>query len=175
MEQYPEIWKSYGDLATHARDAWIDLIAGVDLALKESLGRQVEAMRAELAGPDPSPLENLLIGRIIVSALQSDFADAAVAQAGNVSIKQADFARKRQDSASRRLLMAIATLASVRRLLSSSVEAPGTSPVTGKAGRSSRWNPGSGKRGKNELDVTDPEAEALHEFRQPGGDVDRGK
>src|SRR4051812_384880 len=64
-DQNPDTWQTHGDLALHVRDAWIDLIAGPDLAWKEALGRQAEAMRAELAGPDPSPLEALLVARVV--------------------------------------------------------------------------------------------------------------
>ena len=123
LDRHPEIWRAFGDLAAHAQGAWIDLISGVDLALKESLGRQVEAMKAELTGPDPSPLETLLIGRIAACWLQVNYADAAAAQAGEISIPQAHLARKRQDSAHRRYLSAIATLAMTRRLLGSAASA----------------------------------------------------
>jgi hypothetical protein len=116
-EQDPDTWRPHGDLALHARDAWIDLIAGPDLDLRGSLVRQVESMRAELAGPAPSPLEALLVDRIVASWLQVNYADAAVAQAREVSLKQADYARKRQDSTHKRYLSAIGSLAMVRRLL----------------------------------------------------------
>jgi hypothetical protein len=127
LDRHPETWRAYGDLAAHARDAWISLIAGVDLALKESLGRQVEVMKAELAGPDPSPLEVLLVERIVACWLQVGYADAAAAQAGEMSIQQANYIRKRQDSAHRRYLSAIATLAMTRRLLESAAGSSGGS------------------------------------------------
>ena len=78
----------------------------------------------ELAGPDPSPLESLLVERIVACWLQVGYADAAVAQAGDVSIKQADFARKRQDSAHKRYLTAIGALAMVRKLIGRSRAEP---------------------------------------------------
>src|SRR4051794_11419508 len=78
LDRHPEIWRAYGDLALHARDAWVGLIAGPDLALRESLGRQVEAMRADLSGADPTPLEALLVDRIVACWLQVNHADAAV-------------------------------------------------------------------------------------------------
>jgi hypothetical protein len=117
LDADPGIWRAYGDLAAHARRSWIELIAGRDLVLRESLGRKLAEMQAELSGPAPSPLEVLLVGRIGVSWLEASYADAAAARAGEVSVKQADFLRKRQDSAHRRHLTAIAALAAVRRLL----------------------------------------------------------
>ncbi len=127
LDHHPETWRAYGDLAGHAQGAWIDLIAGVDLALKESLGRRVEALKAELAGPDPSPLETLLIDRVAACWLQVGHADAAVVPSGPVSIPQGDHARKRQDSAQKRYLAAVGTLAMIRRLLGT---AGGIQPLT---------------------------------------------
>jgi hypothetical protein len=121
LDDHPEIWQQYGALATHARQTWIELIGDKDLSLKESLVRQIEAMRATLAGPNPSPLETLLVERIVACWLQTSYADAAAAQTEGLSRKQAEFAVKRQDSAHRRYLMAIATLAMTRRLLVSTV------------------------------------------------------
>jgi hypothetical protein len=136
LDRYPEIWQAYGNLAKHARDALIEQIAGVDLALVESLSRQVEAMKAELAGPAPSPLETLLIDRIVACWIQIGHADLAAAQAKDVSIQQANYNRKRQDSAHRRYLTAAGALAMTRRLLgpaggSSGLASKARSPSTG--------------------------------------------
>ena len=117
LDADPGIWRHYGDLAAHARRSWIELIAGRDLVLQEALVRKVGEIEADLAGPAPSPMEALLIGRIGASWLQASYADAAAARAVEVPVKQAELLRKRQDSAHRRHLMAIAALATVRRLL----------------------------------------------------------
>ena len=117
LEAHPEIWRACGDLAAHARDAWIGLAAGPDLVLKESLARQADSIRAGLAGPAPSPLEALLVDRVVACWVQLAYSDAAAAQMGEVSIKQAEHARKRQDSAHRRYVTAIGALATVRKLL----------------------------------------------------------
>jgi hypothetical protein len=120
MDHYPEIWREYGDLAAFAQGAWIDLISGSDLVLRESLGRKVEAMTAELVGPAPSPLETLLVGRIAACWLQVSYADAAAARTGEMSMQQGNYLRKRQDSAHRRYLSAVGTLAMTRRLFGTS-------------------------------------------------------
>jgi hypothetical protein len=117
LDAHPEIWEQYGDLAAHAHRSWVELIAGTDLALAEALARKAAALEAELAGPVPSPLERLLAGRVVACWLQVHHADATLAQAGEVSIKQADLAQKRQARAHKGYLMAIAALATVRRLL----------------------------------------------------------
>jgi hypothetical protein len=138
LDRHPAIWQAFGDLAAHARDAWINLIGGVDVALKESLGRQIEALKSDLAGPDPSPLETLLIERIVACWLQMGYADAVAAGVGNISIQQANYNRKRQDSAHRRYLTAVGALAMTRRLLGLAIGASGAMaktslPSTGQA------------------------------------------
>jgi hypothetical protein len=117
LDARPELWRHYGDLAAHARRSWVELIAGSDLALAEALDRKAAALGAELAGPSPTPLEGLLVSRVVACWLQVHYADAAVAQAGAISIRQSDLALKRQARAHKGYLMAIATLATIRRLL----------------------------------------------------------
>jgi hypothetical protein len=138
LDRHPEIWQSYGNLAKHARDALIDLVAGPDLVLKESLERQVEAMRLDLAGANRTPLQDLLISRIVTCWIQLGHADAAMAQAGDISIQQGNYFRKNQDSAHRRYLTAVGALAMSRRLLGSAgvqsgkamkAELPSTGPA----------------------------------------------
>jgi hypothetical protein len=122
LAEHSEVWQC-GDIAIMARDSWISLVAGQDLAMKELLTRKAEALRAELAGPDPTPLERLLVDRIVASWLQVYHSDAMVTQADGVSIRQAEFAGKRQDAAHRRYLTAVGALATIRKLLPAGIEA----------------------------------------------------
>jgi hypothetical protein len=71
-------------------------------------------LRAELAGPNPSPLERLLVERIAICWLQSYHADQrhASATSWTTSLNYAQEAERAQ----RRLESAIRTLATVRRL-----------------------------------------------------------
>jgi hypothetical protein len=124
LDHHPEIWSVYGDAAFHARAAWIDVIGGADLALKESLGRKAAAMRNELVGPSSSPLEGLLAERVVASWLQLAQAEATVAQATNSTMKQVAFAEKRLDAAHRRHLNAIGALATLQRLIPSTPALP---------------------------------------------------
>jgi hypothetical protein len=133
LDSHPEIWRAFGDLAAHARDAWINLISGVDVVLKESLSRQIEALKGELAGPAPSPIETLLVERIAACWLQMGYTDAVAAGVENISIQQANYNRKRQDSAHRRYLTAVGALAMTRRLLGSAAEATGAMAKTSLA------------------------------------------
>ncbi len=120
LDDHPEIWEQYGALTTHAHRSWIELIGGTDLALKESLTRRLKAMRVQLTNPDSSPLETLLIERILACWLQSSYADTAAARPHGLSLQQLKFATKRQEAAHRAYLSAIASLAMTRKLLGGS-------------------------------------------------------
>jgi hypothetical protein len=124
LDANPWIWERYGDLAQQSQAAWLQLIAGPNLLLRESVERKAEAMRAELAGPGPSPLEKLLVERVIACWLQTQYADAAYAQQQNPSPAQHTAALKRQAGSHQRYLHSIKTLATVRKLLK-----PALSPV----------------------------------------------
>jgi hypothetical protein len=120
------IWQTYGDLAFQARAAWLSMLAGKDLLLYESVERKLDELRAELAGPDPSPLEKLLVERVAACWLQTMYADALYAQAkgpGATPGVLRELMRK-QESSQRKYLAAIKELALVRKLLK-----PAVSPV----------------------------------------------
>jgi hypothetical protein len=117
LDTNPWIWQRYGDLAQQVQAAWLQLIAGPNLLLRESVERKAEQLRAELAGPEPSPLEKLLVERVIACWLQVQYADAAYAQQASPSPGQHTAALKRQAGSHQRYLHSIKTLATVRKLL----------------------------------------------------------
>jgi hypothetical protein len=129
LNSHPEVWQTYADLGVHARSAWIELISGPDLTMQEALARKAEAMRAELAGPSPMPLEALLAERVVTCWMQATYADIAVAKAGDATIKQADFAEKRAGAAHTRYLTAISALTTLRRHLPSGSVLSSAKPV----------------------------------------------
>ena len=117
LDANPWIWQRYGDLAQQSQAAWLQLIAGPNLLLRESVERKAEQLRAELAGPGPSALEKLLVERVIACWLQVQYADAAYAQQTSPSPGQHTAALKRQAGSHQRYLHSIKTLATVRKLL----------------------------------------------------------
>jgi hypothetical protein len=118
------VWERYGDLGRQAQAAWLELISGKNLLLKEATSRKAAQLRRELAGPQPSPLELLLAERVVATWLQVNYADAAYAQLKGTNPAQHTAALRRQNSAQQRYLQAVRALATVRRLLR-----PGLSPV----------------------------------------------
>jgi hypothetical protein len=117
LDVNPWVWQRYGDLAQQSQAAWLQLVAGKNLLLLESTRRKAEQLRAELAGPGPSPLERLLVERVVACWLQTNFADASYAQLKGNSPAQHTAALRRQNSAQQRYLQAVKALAAVRRLL----------------------------------------------------------
>ena len=115
----PAVWQQYGDLAAQAQEAWLQLLAGTDYMLAESVRLKLGALRHELGAEGASPLEKLLIERIVACWLQTHYADALYAQArgpqSTASVRQE--LMKRQESSQRRYLAAIKQLALVRKLL----------------------------------------------------------
>ena len=105
-----------GDLARQVERSLVWPGAGQDLAFREAVLRKLELLREELAGPNPTPVEKLLVERAVTCWLQVQFAELRVAQAKNLTIVQGDYHQRLIDRAHRRYLSALKTLALVRKL-----------------------------------------------------------
>src|SRR5262249_9630480 len=98
--------------------------AGEDLMLAESAPRELDAREAELTGPEaPTPLEKVLIDRIVVGWLpvHDGHAFYGNAQKANVSPARLRSALHLLDRSSHRYLFSIKQLALVRKLLKPTV------------------------------------------------------
>jgi hypothetical protein len=111
------LWRHYGDLAAQAEASLILLAAGKNLLLAESLQRKLKALKDELGGESPSPLDRLLVERVTATWLQTAYYDGLLTQAKGASEAQAKMLQRMQDAAHRRHLSAVKTLATVRKLL----------------------------------------------------------
>ena len=100
-EDTPELWDRFGDIAARAEAAWVELVAGDNPDARKAVARAVAMLKSDLAGPDPAPVERLLVDRVVACWLQAGYADAAAAQARDVGLKQAEFLVRRQDAAQR--------------------------------------------------------------------------
>ena len=131
LTHHPALWKHYGDLAAQAEAAWADLAAGTDLHLRECLLRRAEALREELAGPAPSPVERLLVERVVACWMQMAYFDALEAQSLGTEAKPrlAAYRAKRQEQAHRMYLTSLAALTTLRKLLPTSPMKVQTSPT----------------------------------------------
>lgn len=106
-----------------ARDDLLKKMAGQSIALEEDVRFQMESVRAQLVEPGSGPLEWLLADRIALCWLHLHYFEALWAQSlGEVSKKQSAQYEQCLESAHRRYLSAIRSLAQVRRLQLPSVQ-----------------------------------------------------
>jgi hypothetical protein len=113
----PEVVEAFGgNMAGPAEASLISAAAGDNLAFREALLRKMALLRAELQGASPTPLERLLVERVVACWLQVQDADVRCAQAKNPSLAWGDYLQRRMDRAHKRFLTAARTLALVRRL-----------------------------------------------------------
>jgi hypothetical protein len=106
----------FGNLARQTEYTLIEAASHQNLLFKEAITRKLAIMRADLAGPAPSPVERLLVERIVAGWLQLQDADIRYAQSKGLTIAQAYYHQRRIDNAHKRYLSAIKTLAVIRKL-----------------------------------------------------------
>jgi hypothetical protein len=92
------------------------LLTGGSPLAAESIKRRLTALRNKLAGPHPTPTEELLVGLVAVTHLAHHQAELAAASSGG-SLEQANFRLRRAESTQRRHLQAVRMLAALRALL----------------------------------------------------------
>jgi|SoiMethySBSTD1v2_1073268.scaffolds.fasta_scaffold1371116_1 hypothetical protein len=111
-------WVHLKDMAANAREAFIKRASGEKaLFTQELFRRQCQALTRDLMGPDPTPLETLLVDRIVLTWLHLHYVENIYVQSMHeLSITQATFHQRRLSLAQSRYLAAIRTLAQVRRL-----------------------------------------------------------
>jgi hypothetical protein len=128
-EGVPEIWrilKESSELAWRIMDygklaEWHfveRMTKDKDFGSKELLKRQLAAMREEIAGENPSPLERLLAERVVATWLQVQLFEGlyAAGMYQSMSVNQGSYQQKRLDRAYRNHLSAIRTLAQIRKM-----------------------------------------------------------
>ncbi len=147
LDKHPELWRTQGNLACHAQNQWLELIAGQDVYLKEVVARFAADLRAELAGSEASPLETLIIERIVALSIQINYYELILARVENLKpTETSEYLHKRCQVADNRLQQAIVQLARIQKLL------PNTRPVevilSGEVQAKLRRNDDSGETSK---------------------------
>jgi hypothetical protein len=105
-----------GDLARQAQLTLIHQFSGQNLLFKESLTRKLDLLRAELAGTSPSPLERLLVERVVACWLHLHHLEMTYAGKESMSLELGAYYQRSISAAQKRYLAAIKTLALVRKL-----------------------------------------------------------
>src|SRR5262249_34909262 len=117
LDGHPEISEMIGDLEKVVVRSWAELLGGDDPLSVEAVRRKAEQLRAELEGEAPTPLERLLVARVLAAWLEMSHAQLKVSDPGASTLGQAGFSLRRAESAQKRYLAVINTLATVRQLL----------------------------------------------------------
>src|SRR5262249_20241471 len=105
-----------GNLARQAQLMLIDKFSGKNLLFKESLTRKLGLLRAELAGAAPTPLEGLLVDRVVTCWLHLHHLEFIYAGKESMSLELGAYYQRSLSAAQKRYLSAIRTLALVRKL-----------------------------------------------------------
>jgi hypothetical protein len=116
------LWEKLTGLAESVEFAFLDLIAPKSqghLFTRKALQRDIARRKAALLGADPSPLERLLVERVVANWLACQQADTLYAYtlAESTPLAKAEYLGRQSERANRQLLRSVKTLATVRRLL----------------------------------------------------------
>lgn len=117
FDKHPAEWHKYGRLSARVASLLITQMTRDDLVQREAILRQVQELRANLLGSQPSQIERLIVDRILVGWLNVHILDAAIATMTQGGIKFAEYLLKRHHLATRQYLAATRELQVVRRLL----------------------------------------------------------
>ena len=117
LDETPDLAWGLRNIGKMAERLLIKEMTGDDLLAKEMMEHQLESMRSEIAGQDSSPLELLLVERIVATWLQVQLFESLYAtNLGKHTLAQGNYYQKRLDRTHRNHLSAIRTLAQIRKM-----------------------------------------------------------
>jgi hypothetical protein len=125
LESSPAIITRASDVSRKSQPLIIAVAAGGDPLTEYALSVRLDMMRAELAGENPTPLEALLVERVVSAWILHELLEvlnsaqlACIPDVNRVPHPHLKFYLGWQEQIHRRLLSSIKTLAQVRRLQS---------------------------------------------------------
>ena len=121
LDACPSLAQANGSPARHLTDSLLDGYSE-SLIIKESVRRKVAEVRADLEGPNPTPLESLLAERASICWLTVNHYESSFARSSRPTYREAEYQQRRIDAAHRRFLSAVKTLAMVRKLALPSIQ-----------------------------------------------------
>ena len=119
LDDSPDLaWRLIKGPGKMAESAMIDQFTrDEDLASKELLKHQLDSMRMEVAGDNPSPLERLLAERVVATWVEVQlFSGLYATGMKSGTLSQDEHRQKRLDRAHQRHLSAVRTLAQIRKM-----------------------------------------------------------
>jgi hypothetical protein len=115
LDNHADIWEIVGNLTKRVEVAFTDVITNGDRLQIESMQRYIQRLRSEHLGSDPSPVERLLVDRIVCTWLAAHHADLMAAQPGDGPLATARL--RRAETTNRTHLLALQALVQMRRML----------------------------------------------------------
>jgi len=106
----------HSDLVADNQAALIRWLPGDNEAHYAAIQKQAEMIRVELCCDSPSPLERILVDRIVTCWLQVQMGDQQCFETDGLTLKQVKHREQVRDRAHCRLLRAIYSLAKIRKL-----------------------------------------------------------
>lgn len=141
LAELPEIVEVLGgNLANEAEKRLVAAYAGKCLASREAVTQKLKNLRAELGAATASPLEQLLIGRIVATWLHLAFLEFKYAAGHPLELTLAAYYQRAISAANRRHLAAIKVLAEVRRLALPAIQVGPNLVAIDARGRAEREN-----------------------------------
>jgi hypothetical protein len=105
-----------GNLGDVAQAVLVNKMAGNNLPFREAVLKKGELLRNEIAGPNPSPIERLLVERVVACWMYLNYLEIIYAENEEKSLAQGLYRQKVLDRVHGRYLSALKALADVRRL-----------------------------------------------------------
>ncbi len=105
-----------GSSAEWLRRSLTEKSAGKNIFIQEAVVQQLDHLKAELEGPNPTPIERLLTERASICWFIVNRHENAYVNADGWSIDQVDLQQRKIDKAHARFLSSLLTLARVRKL-----------------------------------------------------------
>ena len=116
LDLAPQAALEIGNLAKMAEEAFLRIGARDNLLARECQQRVLRALRDELVEETSSPLERLLVERIVLCWQHVHILETCFAQGQDVTLALGDYRQRCIDRAHRRFLSAVKALAHVRKL-----------------------------------------------------------
>jgi hypothetical protein len=107
---------SLGSPAEWLRQSLVVQASEGNLLVQEAMRRKIDAVRADLEGPNPTVIEQLLAERASLCWFMANWHESVFTNAGSLPEHQVELHQLRIDRAHARFLSAVRTLAQVRKL-----------------------------------------------------------
>lgn len=117
LDDNPLLWRRFGDLQGHAERAWIALASEGDVAVSESIRRDLARMKRELGGEAPAAVERILVDQVASVFLELKYLEELCARVEGGTLGQEALRLKRLESAQRRYHAALKHLMLIRKLI----------------------------------------------------------